>query len=1300
MSRTVSEVSRSQPLDRDALLKNEHAESEDVGPAARIQAWVGARYANHHTQKSGIALDASPPEGYLETLRKWREIKGRARWSPLHHRLDGRRIGEPPSPPVPAPGVNWVSIGPSVIRRGQASGSPPVSGRAVDVAIAPGGLRMYLATANGGVWRSDDSGVTWKPCMDNVDANPAFVDADSQACGAVAIDPANPDRVYVGTGEGDSSFFFFSAFGPLGVIYAYAGVGPLRSDSGGTGAWITEPVDPASPTLVGQAFFALAVDPTDPERVVGATTAGIYRREPDGAGGYQWRQTRTGNCTSVVVARSSGTTAYFAALRGGTMLTSADGSTWTALGTGFPTTVARVTLAVRPTNTATIYAFSSAGVHRLDVANGTWRIVTSAVTVDGGEYGAGLAVDPSDITRIYIGAYGGAGGGANIRRAIVSSTGSGASLTYSGALTLLGGNVHPDVHKVYVRSDASDELWIACDGGAFRTTTASGTATFEARNTGLSTALCTYLDNHPTEAAVVFCGAQDNGTLRYTGEEAWLHSADGDGGAVVVNWNDPYKIIRTYVYGTLHRATDGGVGPGSWTVASPAASGALFYPPLVGAPPDATAAHADRIAMGADRTWFSDTFGTSWSTPDAAALSGFVNALVYANADKVYAGTTTGRVYTYTRSSTAWSAGTLVGTVGGTTTGIAPIVTSIVVDASDSTGNSFYVSLGGNGDWRRVWHYDGSAWAARSGPSGGAVSSLLAVHVNTLALDPSNPSTLFAGADIGIWRTTDAGANWTPYDEGLPEAGVSHLKLHATRRLLRCATYGRGVYERAIDATAAATVELYSRDTDLDVGSWPTVDWLNDPEDGTVPREGVKHWESPNIKVDPPSSAGTYQLSRDIDFYQFVDQLVDGSEGVATVDPLTGTAINRVYVEVHNRGITDADNVQVMLLVANASAGLNSVPLPSGYATNVQSGTAISTTSWQTVGIKTVSGVRAGVPKIVEFSLPSTMLPPPTSLPAQSHYCLLALLHHPSDQFNNTETNADNLAIAERKVAQRNLQIVNFTGTLPAPGAGVTPLDAVSMLVDLFASGERASLVLDLRRMLGSAVVVLPNHLDIDSLAQSVIGGEVLHEGALEAQLQQHAAILKQALANSRASVDWSKLAIRRFADFRGSRAIRFTAGKDKAFAGIRNLALTQPMRALLVLEPPREAQIGDRWETALLMVGRGGRIAGGSTYRCQVTLPPDDEGKVPIEARVDRSRGRTVVVARAPKGAEVLAVSFTALGVLAPTRKLAFDAESGEFALDVTLPTSAPQVRRVTLVARVAGAEARKTIDLGPVNR
>lgn len=87
---------------------------------------------------------------------------------------------------------------------------------------------------------------------------------------------------------------------------------------------------------------------------------------------------------------------------------------------------------------------------------------------------------------------------------------------------------------------------------------------------------------------------------------------------------------------------------------------------------------------------------------------------------------------------------------------------------------------------------------------------------------------------------------------------------------------------------------------------------------------------------------------------------------------------------------------------------------------------------WQTVGIKTVTNLRVGAPQVVELNLPSTMLPPPSSLPGDSHYCLVAILHSPSnDVFASTVTSVDALTISDRKVAQKNLHIVQFVGVPP-----------------------------------------------------------------------------------------------------------------------------------------------------------------------------------------------------------------------------------------------------------------------------
>ena len=69
---------------------------------------------------------------------------------------------------------------------------------------------------------------------------------------------------------------------------------------------------------------------------------------------------------------------------------------------------------------------------------------------------------------------------------------------------------------------------------------------------------------------------------------------------------------------------------------------------------------------------------------------------------------------------------------------------------------------------------------------------------NALAVDPTAPNNVYVGADIGVWHSADAGLTWEPLENGLPDAPVFDLQIHPSRRLLRAATYGRGVYELAL----------------------------------------------------------------------------------------------------------------------------------------------------------------------------------------------------------------------------------------------------------------------------------------------------------------------------------------------------------------------------------------------------------------------------------------------------------------------------------------------------------------------
>jgi len=95
------------------------------------------------------------------------------------------------------PGV-WRQVGPAPLLVGNQQvfqGLGPDSGVVLDIAIDPRGgpdRIIYIATGSGGVWKSNDDGASWRPLTDHLPAT---------AIGAIALDPADPDIVYVGTGN-------------------------------------------------------------------------------------------------------------------------------------------------------------------------------------------------------------------------------------------------------------------------------------------------------------------------------------------------------------------------------------------------------------------------------------------------------------------------------------------------------------------------------------------------------------------------------------------------------------------------------------------------------------------------------------------------------------------------------------------------------------------------------------------------------------------------------------------------------------------------------------------------------------------------------------------------------------------------------------------------------------------------------------------------------------------------------------------------------------------------------------------
>jgi hypothetical protein len=282
-----------------------------------------------------------------------------------------------------------------------------------------------------------------------------------------------------------------------------------------------------------------------------------------------------------------------------------------------------------------------------------------------------------------------------------------------------------------------------------------------------------------------------------------------------------------------------------------------------------------------------------------------------------------------------------------------------------------------------------------------------------------------------------------------------------------------------------------------------------------------------------------------------------------------------------------------MLLLTRPTVVL--APLPTGYEANLIAGTPISDANWQTVGTVNLTDIRAGFPQIAAFALPSTLLPPPASLPAQQHHCLVALTHSTQDAFSSTDTSVDNLTIADRKVAQRNLQVVAFVGTPPPPGAS-----DFWVSVDLYGADPEArlkDLVFESSGYKGALGLLMPPDLEFAEAS----GFKPSDPEVARTWAKTHLELVRGFLAEGRFSASGSK---RMMTDLRGSLdEPRFLSaglsGKDRR-PSLRGLRLDPNRRYSLFVRLDRKAlEASDGADISVVQVdSESGRVEGGNTWR------------------------------------------------------------------------------------------------------
>ncbi|MEP6591714.1 MAG: glycoside hydrolase [Gemmatimonadota bacterium] len=673
---------------------------------------------------------------------------------------------------------------------------------------------FYIGATNGGVWKSSDYGITWKPIFD---------DQPTGSIGAIAIAPSNPDVIYVGSGEG------------LQRPDLSTGDGIYKSTDGGV-SWTHLGLRD------GQQIAQIIIDPRNPDRLFVAVLGhpygpnaerGIYR-SLDGGKSFAkvlGKDENTGG-VDLAFAPDDPNTVYAvlwearqgpwenAAWNGpgsGLFKSTDGGEHWRPLTKGLPTFAAdglgRIGIAIAPSDARRMYASvdatTKAGLYRSDDAGENWaRVTDDQRVVSRGSDMAEIKVHPTNPDVIFtasivawksvdggksFAAFRGAPGGDDYQRIwinplhpeiIIIASDQGAVVTPNGGESWSSWYNQPTAQFYHVSTDNAFPYRV-CGGQQ-----ESGSACVASRgNDGRITFRewhpvgveeYGYVAPDPLAPDVVF-GGKVSRFDRRTGQTQQVGPTAGRGG--------PYRAVRT-----------------APLLFSPVEPHTLFF--------------------GQNVVWKSTSGGSSWTriSPDLTRPSWDVPASVGAYRDTPTAQPTQrGVVYTlapsYMALATLWA---------GTDDGL------------------IHVTRDGGVTWKDVTPTGLTPWAKVSVIDAGRFDAATAyVAVNTIRLDDLRPH---------LYRTHDGGTSWTQITNGIPDGEtVNAVREDPVRKGLLYAATERTVYGSLDDGDhwfslrnnlpITSIRDIVVKDNDLVIGTHGRGFWILDdvtPLRQATPAVGAK----------------------------------------------------------------------------------------------------------------------------------------------------------------------------------------------------------------------------------------------------------------------------------------------------------------------------------------------------------------------------------------------------------------------------------------------------------------------------
>jgi photosystem II stability/assembly factor-like uncharacterized protein len=690
---------------------------------------------------------------------------------------------------APLPAFEWRLVGP--FRGGRVLAVSGVAGDPVT---------FYMGGANGGVWKTTNAGVTWRPIFDREPFG---------SIGAIAVAPSDPRIIYVGTGEADLRADLSSGGGVFkstdgGATWADVGL----HDTQHVGKIVVHPKDPA---LVYVAALGHAYDPNE-ER-------GVFRSRD---GGKTWQKVLgrgpTDGAIDLALDPDDPRVVYatiWAVHRppwsqyppvndpGSGLFRSKDaGDTWTEVkGNGLPDPPwGRAGVAVAPGGRRlyTIIDAKGGGLFRSDDAGATWVRTTNDPRISNrGWYFGEIALHPRDPDTVYL---------PNVSVYLSKDAGK----TFHIVKGSPGGD---DYHALWIDRDNPSRMILGTDQGA--TLSQDGGETWSSW-TNQPTAQLYHVTTDDLFPYSLYASQQDSGSVvvpsrtdhSAIGERDRGDVGGGESGYIAVDPKDPSIVYAGNTYGVLFRydrATsqaqtitpwlDQGFQDISerpfrftWTsplVFSPMDPGRLYYgsqfllqttdgglhwekasPDLTGASPEKPAGPAtveNARARG---------FGVIYSIAPSPLATGLV-----------WTGSDSGLVHLTRDGGKTWT--------DVTPKGLSPWSKVTDIEASHFDPAVAYAAVDRHRLGDMAPHLFktadfGASWteiALGIGPRD---------FLNAVREDPRRRGLLFAATEGGVYVSLDDGGGWRSLNLNLPPTSVRDLRVHGDDLVI--ATHGRSFW--------------------------------------------------------------------------------------------------------------------------------------------------------------------------------------------------------------------------------------------------------------------------------------------------------------------------------------------------------------------------------------------------------------------------------------------------------------------------------------------------------------------------